>query len=98
MAFDSLRVFPSLVSKAGTYKQKKFESWFGARSDDVACRQRPSTHLAAGELLEELRRLVRLAELEVVGHFHLGTGVLGRDEGLVRAEVLGVSVQRLKLR
>lgn len=56
------------------------------------------TDLAEGELGEEVGALVGLAELELAlgGDCDLGTGVLGRDERLVRTEVLGVRVQSLQ--
>lgn len=57
-----------------------------------------NTDLAEGELGEEVGALVGLAELELAlgRDCDLGTGVLGRDERLVRTEVLGVRVQSLE--
>merc|ERR1712122_230629 len=50
-------------------------------------------NLAKGELLEELCRLVGLAELEVLRDSQLGPAVLGSDLGLLSTEVVRVREQ-----
>ncbi len=53
-------------------------------------------YLSKGKLLEEVDRFVGLAEDKVLGNGQLGPAVLGRDEGLLGAEVVRIRVQSLK--
>lgn len=59
----------------------------------------PSTHLAQGEVLEELRSTVRLSEGEgraAAGNFEASATVLGSNLGLEGPPVLWVRVQSLE--
>lgn len=59
----------------------------------------PSTHLAQGEVLEELRSTVRLSEGEgraAAGNFKASATVLGSNLGLEGPPVLWVRVQSLQ--
>lgn len=59
----------------------------------------PSTHLAQGEVLEELRSTVRLSEGEgraAAGYFEASATVLGSNLGLEGPPVLWVRVQSLE--
>ena len=55
-----------------------------------------SSYLSKRELGQELVLFVGLPESEVLGQFDVGPGILGRNQCLEGAEVIGISVQSLQ--